>query len=134
MKFLIIILSAFSISFTQPLLNSENSNNSNCYLQLVGIKCLQQEDWTGTDQVYITLDGEKVTTTGRISTGGYIDLTNLDPFRINHDVKLKLWEYDWDADDKLISGSAGCHFKGAGTKHFSGKHGGARYKLYYKVY
>lgn len=112
---------------------TNNKEGGGCYLQLIGVKCISQEDFTGTDQIYINVDGQKYTNTARISSGQYMDLTNLDPIYMNSGVTITIWEEDWDPDDLLLKKHIDCSFKGAGQKTANGT-SDANYKLYYKVY
>ncbi len=113
--------------------DNERIDGSGCYLQLIGVQCISQEDFTGTDQIYIHADGVKITNTARISSGDYMDLTNLEPIYMNSGVTIKIWEEDWDSDDLLLKKYIDCSYKGAGEKYCNGA-SDASYKLYYKVY
>lgn len=107
-----------------------------CYLKLIGVKCIDQEDWTGTDQIYFKVDGEELTDEGRISTGQIMDLTNLSPIEIEGDGKilLQLYEYDWDSDDLLVSTNVGCQQVARGMQELYGDGGGGEYMVYYNIH
>ncbi|MBN2891852.1 MAG: hypothetical protein JXL97_08300 [Bacteroidales bacterium] len=138
MKLIISTILASFFLFSSPVNNVikqdfENNKGQGCYLQLIGVECVSQEDYTGTDQIYIQVDGNTITNTFRISSGDYTNLTNLEPIYINGSVTITIWEYDWDPDDLLLKKVIDCSYKGAGEKWCSGT-SDANYKLYYKVY
>jgi len=131
--FISIITSLMILFSSQATEESISSKGEGCYLQLVGVECISQEDFTGTDQIYIQIDGRKITNTARISSGSYLDLTNLDPISLSGGVTVTIWEEDWDPDDLLLKKYIDCSSKGAGEKYANGT-SAANYKLYYKVY
>lgn len=125
-----------SIVSTLILLTSFKSvvnENKSVNLQLIGIECISQEDFTGTDQIYIKINGEKVTNTGRISSGDYMDLTNLAPYSFSSRATIQVWEYDMDPDDLVLEVTVYSSYAGAGQKYHHDTRD-ANYKLYYKVY
>ncbi len=131
--FISIITSLMILFGTQANEEGISQKGEGCYLQLIGVKCISQEDFTGTDQIYINIDGTKYTNTARISDGQYMDLTHLDPISMSGGVTVTIWEEDWDPDDLLLKKYIDCSFKGAGQKTATGT-SDANYKLYYKVY
>ena len=119
------------------LMEERRREEARCYLKLISIECQQQDDWTGTDQIYLKLDGEEMTNTARISTGGQLDLTGLTPIQIEEDISvlLELFEDDFlDPDDKLVSGKIGCLFVGQGVQTLYGEKGSASYQITYKIH
>ena len=112
--------------------NTLNDDQYGCMLQLISVECISQEDFFGTDEVYVTVNGEKVTTTRRISTGKTLDLTNTPPIKLSGITTVQLWEYDMDDDDLLISDIVSC--SPTGSKFIPSSHSGAEYRLYCKTY
>ncbi len=49
--------------------NSCQKELSTCSIQLVSIDCIKQEDDTGNDQVYLTLNGKEITSKYRRNKG-----------------------------------------------------------------
>lgn len=112
--------------------NDKIEDDASCYLQLIKVKCITQEDWSGTDQIYFTIDGEKITTKARIKSGQSMDLKNIAPIRITNSSTLELLEYDWDSDDSLASTTISCNV--SGRDYMEGQHWTANYIVYYNVY
>jgi|GEM_PF-5603684 len=112
----------------------QTAYSQNYKLKLKQLHCVSQEDWTGTDQVYIKINGQTVTETARISSGEYINLENLDRYYFNSDIKVEVYEYDTDSsDDKLISSYISRGEVNEGTNRKSGSHWTASYVIYYEV-
>jgi hypothetical protein len=121
--------------------NSCQKELSTCSIQLVSIDCIKQEDDTGNDQVYLTLNGKEITskyrTGSRGTISGHIDLKGIEPQPISEKAMLTLWEYDLlDPDDKLGSVSVRCSLPGAYSETITYRNpfGSADYVLHYVVY
>lgn len=122
---LFLVVSLF-LSFKSP--------NSGYKLKLRTLYCIYQEDFFGTDQVYIKVNGEKVSSTARISSGGNLDLSNLNRYYFEDDIKVEVYEYDWEGDDLLLSATITGDEAGEGINYKSGSHRTAKYKLSYEVF
>lgn len=131
---MLIILTSFTFPINKfPNSDKNKYSESYCYLQLIRVTCNSQEDWTGTDQIYFKLDGERVTKIKRIKSGQTLNLKNIDPIIIKGSGKLSLYEYDIDSsDDLLVRDFLRCSVRGAGKE--TGTHWTADYKIEYIIY
>lgn len=108
--------------------------SSNKYkLKFTSLHCIQQEDWTGSDQIYIKINGTKVTEIARISTGQVLDLSNINRFFFDSSIKVEVYEYDWEGDDLLLSTMISGDEVGEGINSKYGTHWDAKYRIYYEV-
>jgi hypothetical protein len=104
-------------------------------LKIHSIFCHSQEDFFGTDQVYLKIDGERYTETKRISRGGVLDCSNLSRKMFDSSVNLELWEYDWEGDDLLLSFTLyGDEEAGKGEQQKYGTYKTAEYTIRYEVF
>jgi hypothetical protein len=107
---------------------------SNRYkLKFTSLHCIHQEDWTGSDQVYIKINGTKVTETVRISTGQVLDLSNMSRYFFDSSIKIEVYEYDWEGDDLLLSATISGDEVGEGFNSKYGTHWDAKYRIHYEV-
>jgi hypothetical protein len=100
-------------------------------LRIISVRCNRQEDWTGDDDIYVTLNGVKV------QLGAYDDGQTRE---INKDkafvsrVEMRFYEYDAaDSDDYLGAHSVTRDAVGQGEQIVNFSAYGASYDVFYIV-
>jgi subtilisin family serine protease len=105
-------------------------------LRLLSLECFSTEDWTGPDEAYLTVNGERIWGPSTVSPGELRTLSSVPPIRFRRRARIDLYDQDagWpDEDDHL-----GAHYvwasqaeHGEQQQIFNGD--GARYRLSYEV-
>ena len=102
-------------------------------LRLIALRCNRQEDWTGDDDTYITINGTKF--------WGPKKFDDRQSRTINKDhqfanrAEVRLYEYDTDSDDDFLGSHEVLRDEaGGGEKKINFSNSGASYDLWYIVY
>jgi hypothetical protein len=106
-------------------------------LHLVKIKCVETEDITGPDDVYLHVNGALVWGPLRMNNGEERNMENILPYTFFEGVSLDLYDLDegipFDDDDHLGNVIITADEVGKGELTCSFKSDGAKYKLTYRV-
>ena len=123
------VLSSFTPNNDIPKISK---NNGSCKVKLLRIHCTAREDFTGCDDIYFIINGEK-TQEWKGCRGATIELNKT--FYFDGSTSISLYDYDVDGDDCLGTKKIYCaeaQEDGEQTKNFN--EDGADYTLYYKVF
>lgn len=104
-------------------------------LRLVSLECVRQEDFTGTDEPYLRVDGNRVWGPVNLGAGQTVDLRGVSPFAIRPRVAIDLFDEDFPDDDDHLGRTFARHGQagqGGQTHTFTGD--GAKYHLKYEVH
>ena len=118
----------------RPDMTKEVGEEALCHVKLLKITCHKQEDWTGTDQIYIKINDDVITNTFRIRTNEIVELRKLGAFLFSSSATLKVFEYDWDSDDLLVQEALSCNLSGLHKSDKDLTKDGAEYTIEYMVY
>lgn len=107
------------------------------HIELTSLHCVSTEDNTGSDEVYLLRNGDKVWN-GELNDGQGADLKHLGLFEFgNGEVRLELWDEDvggLDNDDKLGEVTFTTASPTGSNNHTFGESGGdVEYVLGYTV-
>lgn len=102
-------------------------------LRLISLACNTQEDYTGSDDAYLRVDGQKVWS-HRMRSGQSEPLNGVPLIPFSERARIELWEYDsWDPDDHLGTSYATEFQKGQGNLEARFSNYGTDYVLTYIV-
>lgn len=105
-------------------------------LQLIKLACHQTEDWTGPDEAYLMLDGNKIWGPMSLNNGQDANLSSMPPIAFTGVTSLQLYDQDTgvlDPDDFLGAVSIGAGVAGQGLRSGNFNGDGAHYTIYYEV-
>ena len=103
------------------------------YVKLVSLDCIETEDTTGADELYLKIRGKTVWS-GNLNNGGDVDLATVPSKEFYGQTNIDLYDDDWpDADDWLGSNAVYATEAGQGDHTVSFKEDGAHYVLTYRV-
>lgn len=111
--------------------------DATCRIRVLHIFCEETEDWGGTDEIYLDINGTE-TDIFYMSAGDSRNLSNLAPVKCYGTGKIKCYDYDdgkssfIDPDDHLGTRTVYCEETGKQTAYFTLD--GANYKLEYEVF
>jgi len=109
---------------------------SKVYLQLINLKCYETEDWWGTDEPYLRINGKTVWNGKLTSKDDERDLIDIEPILIYETTMIELWDKDlgfFDEDDLIGKEYVHVSLAGKGKKQIRFEGGGAKYILTYKI-
>jgi hypothetical protein len=102
-------------------------------LRLVSLACNTQEDYTGSDNPYLRVKGQRVWS-GRLRNGQEADLSGVNLIPFAQRARIELWEYDsWDPDDHLGTSFATDFHIGQGDIEARFSNYGTDYVLTFRV-
>lgn len=134
MKLTLLLLLFMGFSYTPATTPTEDAT---CRIRVLHIFCDTTEDWGGTDEIYLDINGTE-TDIFYISSGRSINLSNLSPVKCYGTGYIKLYDYDdgknsfLDADDFLGKRTVYCDENGKQKAYFTLD--GADYTLEYEVF
>jgi hypothetical protein len=102
-------------------------------LKLISLLCNTQEDYTGSDNPYLRVKGQRVWS-GRLRNGQEANLDGVSLIQFGGRARIELWEYDsWDPDDHLGTVYASDFQIGQGDVEGRFSNYGTDYVLTYRV-
>jgi hypothetical protein len=103
-------------------------------LQPVSLTCHTTQDWDGSDEIYVTINDNRVWGPRKMKDGEQLDLTKVAPVPFRRRIRLDMYDLDAGApvfDDHL--GRAVVYAVRKGSKVHEFNNYGADYTLEYRV-
>ncbi len=105
-------------------------------LKLFSLVCHGTEDWTGADEAYLLLNGQRIWGPESMNDNDVENLGNLPTYPFQNSVRIELYDQDtggWDNDDHLGTTYARAIEAGIGEQERQFTGDGAHYTLTYSV-
>jgi hypothetical protein len=131
----LVLLPLLTVAATPRAVSAQSTDH---YLQLVSLKCIETEDWSGADEPYLKIAGVRAWGSDGLNDGETADLRGVAAWKLyaRSQVDIALYEFDSpDGDDWLGTVVVSVQEQaGQGLRTISFTRDGAKYQLTYYIY